>query len=491
MDSDEEDPPPDPKPDGPFPGPSPATAFVPRPRRFPESHKGPYVVFINEKETPIAPIKFSKYLHDTYNAIIKCENLRNKIRVTLNNCEQANLLALDPFFSHYRVHIPAEEVEIYGVVHLPGETDYAGIITYGKGKFRHPDLPLIDILDVRRIRKRVEPTNMDSEWVDTPLVKVCFAGSVLPDNLEIEKLLIPVQAANEKPMFCDNCQAFKHTRKYCRSNPVCAVCRGNHTTEKCSIRNTPSVICPYCLEVHEPDTNTCSFFTDARRSFAVVQKRKQKGAYAKILAAARRATPPNPNPLNPEEFPPLNNLNQASSIYVISAHHPSSSNATSTNLPEPLDIGGEPSQRTSTTSQSTLPRQTPLPFKNPWAAPTGPKVTTEERAAKRKRSNRQGPTETTANTNPTRRQQQTRQQPPPGFARTTNGTTAPPMAWPSTGSVVKDIIEFVCRKLELPPIMISAVHSFITPFLENLWAKYSPLSAILSTAGRPVIPQNV
>lgn len=403
MECEDEDffPSPSPAPDpDPGPGPPVSSPYITatRIRRFPESHKGPYVLYIREKSVPIPPIKFAKYLIEKYTSLKPCENLRNKMRLTLSDRNQANLLVCDEMFKDFWIQIPSIDVEIFGVIHLPGNDDLEDLITHGKGKFNHPDLPLIDILDAERIRKLVNPLEVGSGVVDTPMVKICFAGTVLPGHVVIHNnLLIPVQARNAKPMFCKNCQKFNHTKKFCRGKPVCVYCQGSHASDQCSI-HASATICPYCYQTHGDDPRDCTFFDGARRSFVVVEKRKQKGAYGRLIAAARNAV--REEPPKPEDFPPLNQVQATNTI--TSPNNPipiSSGHSKPASLPiiSQLTYGGT-SQQHSGQRQIT----TPLPFKNPWAKK--PNITTEERASKRKRTQlneaEQSPAPTRSTTRP-------------------------------------------------------------------------------------------
>lgn len=54
-----------------------------------------------------------------------------------------------------------------------------------------------------------------SEKLQTPLVRVHFEGTLLPDRVEIFGLLIKVLYPNKYiPMFCEKCQNYGHASKF-------------------------------------------------------------------------------------------------------------------------------------------------------------------------------------------------------------------------------------------------------------------------------------
>lgn len=156
-----------------LPDPTPMEATSTRIRIFPESHPGPFVVYIREVNKPMMHIKISMYIHKTYtNSVLSCEKLRDKMKITLSTRDDANRLPFDAVLKDYHVSIPSAEVEIHGVIYLPIENDIDDITQYGKGRFNHSLLPSIPILDATRMKKRKDTANPNAGLEDLPLVKI-------------------------------------------------------------------------------------------------------------------------------------------------------------------------------------------------------------------------------------------------------------------------------------------------------------------------------
>lgn len=152
-----------------------------RPRLYHETHNGPYIIIVRELIVAIPIIKISKHLHTKYVSMISCQKLGSRLKLTLSNRDEANNLVADPILKDFDVRIPAADVEVYGIIHLPTHDDHSVLKIEAKGKFRHPDLPLIDILEAKRMWKNSDPNDLSQLKQEMPYVKVCFAGTILPD----------------------------------------------------------------------------------------------------------------------------------------------------------------------------------------------------------------------------------------------------------------------------------------------------------------------
>lgn len=107
-----------------------------RTRQFPASHSGPYNVSIREKDVKVSPIQFSMYLNKTFKSIVSIKRFPTKIKVELSDRNEVNLLLADEIFQNYILYLPANEVEIDGVVSLHDLCDINGtddIVLHGKG----------------------------------------------------------------------------------------------------------------------------------------------------------------------------------------------------------------------------------------------------------------------------------------------------------------------------------------------------------------------
>lgn len=453
-------------------------------RQYPESHVGPYVVIIREHSTiKLNPMKISLILHKKYKSITQCEKLRGKLKITLTDRKEANLVPNDEDLKGFRVFIPARDVEVCGLIHLPDESDFNDIIKYGSGKFSHPDIPTIPILDATRLTKRLKPNEPDSALENTAFIKLCFPGKVLPKSALIHNLLIPIRPMSERPMFCDNCQKFNHTSKYCNVKPVCAKCLRGHKTSECTQNALAVGTCPYCLQAHSEGVKECSFFLQANKNYAELQKRQQRISYSSVLASLQNPAP-NPTPTSQEpvvdQFPelrpsslsqqssssgngqPLLPANPAHSIFVISQHHPNSSASTSAEQ-------GPSIVQLPDTSQNQ--QQKTLPFKIPFAP--RPTARSQSRSNKRKRTH----LETTDRTNAS-----TPRIPSAARSRTrpAASTSTPPGFRNSGSSTFKDIVIQICQSLGLSEMVIQLIKSVVLPFIEGIINKYLPLLTSLS-----------
>ena len=94
-------------------------------------------------------------------------------------------------------------------------------------------------------------------------------------NIVVEKkkkLIDPVQ--------CHRCQAFGHTRNYCRRQYICLKCAGKHATIECTkARNTPGK-CANCLGPHIASYKGCKVFKMEQSKLAI---NKDRAEFANIL----------------------------------------------------------------------------------------------------------------------------------------------------------------------------------------------------------------
>lgn len=258
-----------------------------RVRQYTPTSKGPYIVFIREIQAKLSPIKFALHINKQYGKSVELiKHNHDKIRVVMKDRDDANRLVVDDAFENYHVYIPADLVEVSGVISHDDLCDVDGmkdIIVYGAGKHASAHLPKSQVLDAQRLTRAAE----NNERVLTNAVKVTFAGLVLPKYLEIGGLLVHVRPFHAKAMFCDTCQQFGHTSKYCKRNPKCAGCGGRHTTNSCT--TSSNELCPYCLTQHEMGRNNCAFFREANDGFKVKQANRRRSRRQQAVAAASRA----------------------------------------------------------------------------------------------------------------------------------------------------------------------------------------------------------
>lgn len=258
-----------------------------RVRQYIQNSKGPFIVFIREIHAKLSPIKFALHINKHYGKSVELiKHNHDKIRVVMKESDDANRLVVDDAFENYHVYIPADLVEVSGVISHDDLCDVdcmQDIIVHGSGKHGNVNLPKSQVLDAQRLSRVSE----NSTRVLTNAVKVTFAGLVLPKYLEIGGLLVHVRPFHAKAMFCDTCQQFGHTSRFCRRNPKCARCGSQHSTDTCK---TPiSQLCPYCLTQHSPGRNNCAFFKEANDGFRIKQANRRKSRRQQAVAVANRA----------------------------------------------------------------------------------------------------------------------------------------------------------------------------------------------------------
>lgn len=237
-------------------------------RLYPPWHKGPYAVFIREKETRLMPLKFSSYVYNQYKSAQAVTSIpkQKKIKITLSELDDANALIKDPVFKNYRVYIRSDEVEISGVINNSEICDLDSLddlVIHGAGLFTNPQQERVQIVEAYRF----DSTAADNKKSLSNVIKVTFVGRALPSHVCIYGLLLKVRPWFQRAMFCDICQRFKHTSKYCSRNPKCAKCQGDHLTSACDDANTDQSICPYCNETHDDGKHNCPHFRKVNRDY--------------------------------------------------------------------------------------------------------------------------------------------------------------------------------------------------------------------------------
>jgi hypothetical protein len=173
----------------------------------------------------------------------------------------------------YKVYVPAEEVETRGVIRLSTDCDEMEVFN-ADGKFSNPDLPLVNILDVYRIKRNgtENPSN---------LVKVVFEGPCLPDFVVFESnLVIRVQPYHKKVFFCTKCLSYGHSEAYCsRHVKKCQKCAGSHHESQCT---AAIVVCCHCKGPHLPGTKECPTLKRVQTKILKTQTIQLKNRYSEL-----------------------------------------------------------------------------------------------------------------------------------------------------------------------------------------------------------------
>lgn len=263
-----------------------------RTRIYPDDHKGPFLVYIRAyKDQPLRHVHISKHIFGKYDKqqIGKITQMNNhKLRVEFLNAASANNLAetTDPVLAPYRIYIPADDVEVEGIIRLSIEDDERDLLQYGRGVFGHSSVTEVKIIDVHRFERIDRKQTGETSKAPTPIVRVTFPGSLLPLKIALDGLLIPVEPYKRKAMFCENCLRAGHTEKYCVVKPKCAKCGGEHKSNACHLSESLTK-CFVCDTNHDPnDRSKCPKVAQAN----VRQHRKIKQKIAKSYSDAVKAS---------------------------------------------------------------------------------------------------------------------------------------------------------------------------------------------------------
>lgn len=256
-------------------------------RQYNTSSKGPFIVFIREISSKLAPLKITKYINEHYPSTIFIKRSPGTLKVSLKCVSEANAIVGDTFFADYHVSVPADNVEVEGAIDwhdLCDLKDLKELCSIGKGVFNNSSIPNCDIVHAERLSRLDDSVTSSRNLIETNTIKVTFVGNLLPNYIYIFGLRVRVRPFFKKPMFCDKCQVFGHTIKFCRSKVRCASCAAEHSTKDCPFDNSR---CPYCRRTDKHERNKCPFFAEVNESFKSKQADRRK---AILRQAAAKAT---------------------------------------------------------------------------------------------------------------------------------------------------------------------------------------------------------
>jgi hypothetical protein len=252
-------------------------------REYPMYHKGPYVVFVKQKSSSLMFVSIARKVNEMFKSNVKSIMKVNssKMRIEMMNASCANRILQLPFLKDYRVYIPAEAVEIDGIVSISTELTENEIIEMGKGKFSYPGLPMVSVNHAHRYSKRV------GEGVFEPLetIRVTFSGTAIPKWLCIYGILFPVRIYNPQLMSCKTCLGDHHTEKHCTNRNTCLKCKGNHMTSECKEENP---WCSHCREsISHGEADECPALAEKTKKLISRARNRSKKSYADAVKACR------------------------------------------------------------------------------------------------------------------------------------------------------------------------------------------------------------
>ena len=244
-------------------------------KQYPDSLKGPYIVYVRRKEVDLDQFHLQKQVFDRYKSCSLAISINEfKMKFEFSELSDANNIVKDERMKAYRVYVPAKEVEVRGVISLSNEIDASELLNSAVGKFNNPNIGHVKILEVYRFNQlgTKTPTNK---------VKLTFEGTVAPDHIIVDRhLQIRVQKFLPKSFFCEKCLSFNHSTAYCtKVNQRCRKCGNFHGTNDC----TSSIIkCIHCKGNHLAGDPTCPTKKQADKKLQTNEHMIQKNRYYQL-----------------------------------------------------------------------------------------------------------------------------------------------------------------------------------------------------------------
>lgn len=254
-------------------------------RTYPISSSGPFYVYIKKQQDPLRLLPLADDLNQRYRSVeeIRSENPM-KIRVSLTNRHEANGLVNDKYFRKtHHVFIPPHLVEVDGVVYADDITP-STMKDKGIGKFNDPRLKPVNIKFCSRLAKF---SKTEECYLPSSGLRITFYGTVLPDFVQYQNIVLPIRPYFPKVMYCTNCKQYGHTVKHCSNSARCCKCMGNHTEADCSETHN---CCFRCGQYHQIISN-CPIFIAKTNTV----KRNLKKLYKHAYNEATKQLPAEPN----------------------------------------------------------------------------------------------------------------------------------------------------------------------------------------------------
>jgi hypothetical protein len=409
-------------------------------RYYPSDFKGKFLIYIREFKKPLPHVTISSYLCKKYSTsileIVKVH--KRKIRVEANSAFTANLVVADKQLTNdYRVSIPADAVEINGIISLSQDLDVQDLIDFGKGIFGNPVIPNVSIVDAFRLSRTYIDHDGISVTEDSDQVRVTFKGTALPKMAVIYGLRVPVRLFKNKLMFCDKCQCFNHTAKFCTSSQKCARCGEIHDAATC--QKIPK--CPMCSKnVIHANRKDCPEYKKRFTSLNDRNKSRSRQAYSDLV---KSFTFVHENPYSTGE--------ESEDDVVVPDDKSSYADILSS---------GKRSRKSSKTSKRNPPKR--RPSVNPGAGSKSQKSTTDATDA----------TNGSASTSNDHKHRKKAKSKKPSAESSDDD-------W--TGALRASILEFI-ESIDLPPFWVRIISSLASRVLDFLLPKISSLfSHLLST----------
>lgn len=256
----------------------------PRIRFFPKDMKGPYCVYIRKfvENASLPEVTLTKRLTRKYKTIKSIKMIvKEKMCVEFKDREEANKLPKDEEFTKdYHVYIQCAGVEIQGVIPFSLAEPLETICKEGSGRLKAQMTEKIEIIDARRLYK-VNKEGDKKTAVPINFARVTFSGLVLPDVVEIDKLLLPVRYYTENVLQCKKCLRYNHTERFCYAKQRCDKCGEFH--EKDSQCGSSIFKCPNCKGSFPDKNHTCKKKEEIRARQHQNAEQKHYKLYSEIV----------------------------------------------------------------------------------------------------------------------------------------------------------------------------------------------------------------
>lgn len=194
--------------------------------KYLNSDKGPFYVSV-EKEG-INEMVFGRYLMSKNIRDISeiMRTGKNTIRIKCNNVRIANKIIEHRVLKDegYKCFIPRIFTTSIGIInYIPLE------ITVEEIKSQ-----IICACNIVNIERMEYYDKESSSYKPGQKIKITFRSGSLPSEVKLFYTIRQVTRFVEKPMFCKNCLAYGHSKKYCKKDQKCNNCAEEEVHENCT-----------------------------------------------------------------------------------------------------------------------------------------------------------------------------------------------------------------------------------------------------------------
>ena len=131
-------------------------------------------------------------------------------------------------------------------------------------------------------------------------------GTVLPEFLDVDGRRYKIHRYIPKPLRCDRCQFYGHTRGSCNREVVCSRCAGNHSYNDCPDKT--KLRCVNCGQAHSAAHKSCSVYVKIQAALRI--RAEQNIAFADAMIKVEEMQNINVN----DNVPETNNVTYASKV---------------------------------------------------------------------------------------------------------------------------------------------------------------------------------